>query len=143
MRERTNDGEWVKPPTVAALAALPIFAVPQPPSVARPTSEAAADFQFAHGTAQWVRVQALRLYASRDQGYTDAELQEALGLDDSNKARPRRWELEQQALIRRDERVKRIVRGHLPACPYIITEKGVRVLRGSTAWPWAAKRRTP
>lgn len=125
-----------------------IFALPQPPSVPIDTSENAADLIFETGTAAWMRVQALRCFVARDKGLTDAELQDALGLSgqDSNRVRPRRWELEQQGLIRRDDTVMRAYKDkagvrHLAARPYVATEKGERCLQGLAPWPWAAKKK--
>ena len=125
-----------------------IFALPQPPSVPIDTSENAADLIFETGTAAWMRVQALRCFVARDKGLTDAELQDALGLtgQDSNRVRPRRWELEQQGLIRRDDTVTRKYKDrqgtvHQQAHPYVSTEKGERCLRGLAPWPWGPKRK--
>lgn len=137
-----------RPVRAIDVAQQSIFALPQPPSVPRDTSEAAADLQYETGTAAWMRVQALRCYVARDKGLTDAELQDALGLtgQDSNRVRPRRWELEQQGLIRRDDTVTRVYKDkqgvrHLASHPYCSTVKGEACLHGLAPWPWAAKKR--
>lgn len=150
MTNTSMDPEFVRrsPARADQIAELPIFAVPQPPSVARDTSEAAADLQYETATAAWMRVQALRCFVARDKGLTDAELQDALGLSgqDSNRVRPRRWELEQQGLIRRDDTVARKYKDrqgvvHRKAHPYVATEKGERCLHGLEPLPWAAKKK--
>lgn len=139
--------EKARKPRVADVAQGSLFRLPHAPSVPVDTSEAAADYQEQKGDLPDIRFRMLRVINAAKRGMTDAELADFLDLY-GDTARARRWDLEQQGLVRRDDSCTREYqdkreprRKHRAAHPYVATVKGDACLRGLTPWPWAPARK--
>ena len=122
------------------LADLPMFRVPEAPSVPVDSSEAAADAIKASGRAAKLRVLILKMIAARvASGMTADEIQVATGLG-GDTVRPRLMELHDQGLIEASETVKRPTRKGKLARAIYATAKAQRVLRGELPMPPVVRR---